>query len=152
MNHGMRRLAAASLLALGISIGVKGALDATYAAPLSQTQATASPVGTATIANFRSINMTAARVGGDMVVNLTATGFPARTALVVSLAVPNGGGELQVATGTTDARGSGALTFKMPATWPNGEPVSENAVLVTVKTADGSVKVAATLTFVRAGR
>jgi hypothetical protein len=77
-------------------------------------------------------------------VAVTGSGFPAETQVSVRLGPPSIGATPQsYGDATTDAYGRFALSFTMPAHWPDGTPITETDLVVVVLNEDGSVKASA---------
>ncbi|MBW7883947.1 MAG: hypothetical protein H3C34_15160, partial [Caldilineaceae bacterium] len=85
--------------------------------------------------------------GPGTLVTVSGSGFPRNTVVNVYLATldaQTGGGPLQsYAGGKTDGEGRFTVTFGIPATWPNGSPVSQDRLVVTAATDGFSVEVSA---------
>jgi hypothetical protein len=74
-------------------------------------------------------------------VAVTGSGFPAETLVSVRLGPPSVGASPQsYGDAITGADGTVALSFTMPAHWPDGTPIAETDLVVVVLNQDGSVK------------
>ena len=82
--------------------------------------------------------------GPGTVVAVAGSGFPTETQVHARLGPPSVGATPQsYGDATTDADGSFALSFSMPAHWPDGTPIAETDLIVVVLNQDGSAKATA---------
>lgn len=75
--------------------------------------------------------------------------FLAQVEIVVRLGRSGSEPELIVANGRTDADGKAQIGFAMPRTWANGAPLTEQNLILSVTTPDGSFSRSANILFVR---
>jgi hypothetical protein len=88
--------------------------------------------------------------GPDTEVIVTGTDFPPATEVNVRLGPPDVGATPQsYGRAVTDAAGSFALSFVMPAQWPDGEVITETELVVVAINQDASVKATAPFHFVQ---
>lgn len=112
--------------------------------------ATATVAVTSTAVPVAAINP--ATGGAGTVVIITGSGFPANTlvnlhlgALVSALAAAET--PTVYASTTTDNVGAYQLTFTLPATWPDGTPLTNGRLVLLVATADFSAQASALFTY-----
>jgi hypothetical protein len=100
-----------------------------------------------------SLNPTSGVAG--TIVSVTGTGFPAGVNIGVYLSAFDeslGGGQpIRYATGRTDGSGRASLTITMPSNWPNGSPISQDRIVVTMARTDFSVSASAIFTYLSPG-
>ncbi|MEJ2597082.1 MAG: hypothetical protein P8Z00_02045, partial [Anaerolineales bacterium] len=75
--------------------------------------------------------------------------FPANTQVKAWLGLPGERANLLVASGQTNANGSAQLDFVMPDEWSDGSPLSEQELLLVVRSTDGSYSQSATIYYDR---
>jgi hypothetical protein len=73
--------------------------------------------------------------------------FPANTQVEALLGLPGESANLLVASGQTNENGSTQLNFVMPEKWQDGSPLSEQELLLVVRSADGSYHKSATIQY-----
>ncbi len=79
--------------------------------------------------------------GPDTLVALKGSGFPANTRVTVHLGPPNvGATPNSYGEALTDAQGNVMMTFKMPAAWPDGTPITEPKLIIVALVGQGEVK------------
>lgn len=79
--------------------------------------------------------------GSGTSVAVSGSGFPAETQVSVRLGPPSvGASPLSYGDATTDAYGRFALSFTMPAQWPDGTPITETDLVVVALNEDASTK------------
>lgn len=77
-------------------------------------------------------------------VSVRGSGFPPETRVSVRLGPPSvGATPHSYGDASTDADGGFALSFTIPAFWPDGTPITETDLIVVVLNQDGSVKATA---------
>jgi uncharacterized protein YgiM (DUF1202 family) len=69
---------------------------------------------------------------------VTLARYPASKSVVATLAVRGTSESVQIAVATIDANGSANFNFPMPFSWPDGTPLTQPNLLLTVNTTDGS--------------
>jgi len=74
--------------------------------------------------------------------------FPASKPISATLSTTGGGETVVVAGGQTDASGAASLNFAMPFNWPDGTPVNQTSLVLTVSTSDGAFSRRATISFI----
>jgi hypothetical protein len=81
------------------------------------------------------------RGGPGTSIAVSGSGFPAETQVSIRLGPPSvGATPLSYGDATTDGDGIFALSFTMPAHWPDGTPITETDLVVVVLNEDGSIK------------
>jgi uncharacterized protein YraI len=113
------------------------AIKEAYGGPYSQS---GQPASASTYSLYMSIN------GRQATINLGR--FPASTQIEAFLGQPNGSGNLLVASGQTNANGAAQLDFNVPETWQDGSPLSEQELLLVVRSVDGSFSQSAIIQYV----
>ncbi|MBK8048457.1 MAG: hypothetical protein IPK16_15875 [Anaerolineales bacterium] len=102
-----------------------------------------------------SIRLQPTAGGAGTPVTVSGGGFPAGVNIGVYLATldaPVGNGKLnRFAIGTTDNQGRYTMSFVMPGSWPNGSPVTQDKIVVTVATTDFAVMATATFNYYFSG-
>ncbi len=79
--------------------------------------------------------------GAGLEVRVRGSGFDANLPLVVRLGTPGvGAGERVYASGVTNGQGAIELTFIMPATWPDGRPITESSLIVLLGSEDDAAR------------
>lgn len=73
--------------------------------------------------------------------------FPANTQVEALLGLPGESANLLVASGQTNDNGSTQLDFVMPEKWQDGSPLSEQDLLLEVRSVDGSYRQSATIQY-----
>jgi hypothetical protein len=100
-----------------------------------------------------SLNPSAGVAG--TIVNVSGTGYPANVNVGVYLAALDTslatGEPVRYAAGRTDANGRVNLTLTMPSNWPNGAPISQDRVVVTLARTDFSVSASAVFNYLSPG-
>ncbi len=71
--------------------------------------------------------------------------FAASKDVIVSLSA--GGKHMNVASGATDSSGAAAFSFEIPRYWPDGSPLKESSLTLTVSAVDGSASRNASITY-----
>ncbi len=107
-----------------------------YGGPYSES---GQPANNSTYSLYMSIN------GRQATIDLGR--FPANTQVEALLGVPGESANLLVASGQTNDNGSAQLDFVMPEKWQNGSPLSEQELLLEVRSADGSYHKSATIQY-----
>ncbi len=88
--------------------------------------------------------------GPDTLVTLLGSGFPANTQVTIHLGPPNvGATPNSYAEATTDGSGNLKLVFRMPATWPDGMPITEPKLIIGALAGQGETKALAEFTYSR---
>ncbi|MEZ4726017.1 MAG: PA14 domain-containing protein [Caldilineaceae bacterium] len=131
---------------------------ATATAPITPTATATTPitptatvvVPTATPVPVATISPTTG--GAGTAVTVTGGGFPANTTVNVHLgALVAARAEAQTptvyATTTTDANGDYSVTFTMPATWPDGSPITDGELVVLIATESFGAQASALFTY-----
>ena len=89
------------------------------------------------------------------IVAVNGSGFPANVNVGVYLAALdasiNTGEPVRYAAGRTDGNGRASLSITMPSNWPNGAPISQDKVVVTLARTDFSVSASAVFNYLSAG-
>jgi uncharacterized protein YraI len=109
-----------------------------YGGPYSES---GQPASASTYSLYMSIN------GRQATINLGR--FPANTQVTAWLGLPGERANLLVASGQTNANGSAQLDFVMPDEWSDGSPLSEQELLLVVRSTDGSYSQSATIYYDR---
>lgn len=79
--------------------------------------------------------------GAGLEVRVRGSGFDANLPVVVKLGTPGvGAGERVYASGVTNGQGAIELMFIMPATWPDGRPITESSLIVLLASEDDAVR------------
>jgi hypothetical protein len=112
---------------------VKGA----YGGPYNQS---GPPASASTFSLYMSIN------GRQATINLGR--FPADTPIEALLGRPGESANLLVASGQTNANGAAQLDFSLPEAWQNGALLSEQELLLVVRSVDGSFSQSATIQYI----
>ena len=99
-----------------------------------------------------TINLQPGSASAGTSVTASGAGFPANTNLNLYLGAPNAqpggrGSEYVYATTTSDVNGNYNMTFRAPSQWPDGTPITDTRLIVTVANGDFSVQISATLTY-----
>ncbi len=106
---------------------------------------TSTPTVTATPVPFATVNPTTGGTGTT--VTLSGGGFAANTTVNVHLGALVNAAAVDVphvyATTTTDSNGNYSVSFVLPATWPDGSPVTAGQLVVLVATEDFSAQASA---------
>jgi hypothetical protein len=77
----------------------------------------------------------------NTIVRVQGVGFPPGARVTIRLGVPEvRAGQAGYAEGSSDAAGAIDLTFTLPETWPDGQPVVEPILDVIAATADGATR------------
>jgi uncharacterized protein YraI len=113
------------------------AIKEAYGGPYSQS---GQPASASTYSLYMSIN------GQQATINLGR--FPANTQVDAFLGQPDGGADLLVASGQTNASGAAQLDFNMPDAWQDGSPINEQELQLTVRSTDGSFSQSATIQYI----
>jgi hypothetical protein len=108
-----------------------------YGGPYGQS---GEPASGSTYSLYMSIN------GRQATINLGR--FPANTQIEALLGPAGGGANLQVARGQTNANGAAQLEFSLPEAWQDGTPLSEEELLLVVRSLDGSFSQSATIQYI----
>lgn len=108
-----------------------------YGGPYSQS---GEPASGSTYSLYMSIN------GRQATINLGR--FPANTQIEALLGPAGEGANLQVARGETNANGAAQLDFSLPEVWQDGAPLSEQELLLVVRSLDGSFSQSATIQYI----
>ena len=108
-----------------------------YGGPYSQS---GEPASGSTYSLYMSIN------GRQATINLGR--FPANTQIEALLGPAGEGAYLQVARGQTNANGAAQLEFNLPEAWQDGTPLSEEELLLVVRSLDGSFSQSATIQYI----
>jgi uncharacterized protein YraI len=103
------------------------AIKEAYGGPYSQS---GQPTSASTYSLYMSIN------GRQATINLGR--FPANMPIEAFLGQPGGSANLLVASGQTNANGAAQLDFSLPEEWQDGSPLSEQELLLVVRSVDGS--------------
>jgi len=74
----------------------------------------------------------------DNQAEVNVAGFPSHKVIIVSLGTPGNHSDITLGKGKTDNNGNTNLSFQMPNKWSNGELVTEQDLILTVSTEDGS--------------
>lgn len=107
-----------------------------YGGPYSES---GQPASASTYSLYMSIN------GRQATINLGR--FPANTQVKAWLGLPGENANLLLTSGQTNANGSAQLDFVMPEKWQDGSPLSEQELLLVVRTLDGSYSQNATILY-----
>ena len=98
-----------------------------------------------------TLRLSPATASGGTAVTASGAGFPASTVLNLYLASPDAqhgtGAETVYATTSTDVTGNYSMSFAAPRQWPDGTPIENTTLIVTVANRDFSVQISATLGF-----
>ncbi len=135
----------------GISFMTDGAAPANNPQPaavatLPATQAPAAASAPTPDQPTATIEPASGRAGLE--VRVRGSGFPANTPLVVRLGRPGvGAGERVYASGVTNGQGAIDLTFIMPATWPDGRPITESSLVILLASEDEAVRALADFSY-----
>lgn len=105
-----------------------------YGGPYSES---GQPASASTYSLYMSIN------GRQATINLGR--FPANTQVKAWLGLPGKNANLLLTSGQTNANGSAQLDFSLPETWQDGSPLSEQELLLVVRTLDSSYSQSATI-------
>ncbi len=96
-----------------------------------------------------TIWLTPERGGASTGVRVEGAGFPPNLLLALYVSLPNAGyGPNDYLTFVSDATGAFRVAFELPATWPDGRPITQPQLIVITSTEDGRVKALAPLTYV----
>jgi hypothetical protein len=122
------------------------------ATPIPTATSSAPPTSTPTPARNAFVEVTPRTGSGNAQVTLRGGGFPANTTVNVHLgtfdAQFGGGGEpARYGSAITDNSGNFTLSFTLPATWPDGSPVTPGPLLILVATEDLSRQASAVLDY-----
>jgi uncharacterized protein YraI len=112
-------------------------LKEAYGGPYSQS---GQPASASTYSLYMSIN------GRLATINLGR--FPADTQIEALLGQPGESANLLVATGQTNADGAAQLDFSLPVEWQDGSPLTEQELLLVVRSLDGSFSQSATIQYI----
>jgi uncharacterized protein YraI len=108
-----------------------------YGGPYSQS---GEPASGSTFSLYMSIN------GRQATINVGR--FPANTQIEAFLGRSGESANLLVASGQTNANGAAQLDFSLPEEWRDGSPLSEQELLLVVRSLDGSFSQSATIQYV----
>ena len=100
-----------------------------------------------TVAPNPAVTLSPTAGNAGTLVTVTGTGYPANVNVGVHLAALDAsvgsGDSFRYATGRSDSSGRVTLSFVMPATWPNGAPIMQSQIVVTLARLDFSVSASA---------
>ena len=89
------------------------------------------------------------------IVGVSGSGFPANVNVGIYLAALDTsiatGEPIRYAAGRTDANGRATLSITMPSNWPNGAPIEQDKVVVTMARTDFSVSASAVFSYLSPG-
>jgi hypothetical protein len=89
------------------------------------------------------------------IVTVNGSGFPANVNVGIYLAALDAsvatGDPIRYAAGRTDANGRATLSITMPSNWPNGAPIAQDKVVVTMARTDFSVSASAVFNYLSPG-
>jgi hypothetical protein len=108
-----------------------------YGGPYSQS---GEPANGSTYSLYMSIN------GRQATINLGR--FPANTQIEARLGRSGESASLLVASGQTNANGAAQLEFSLPNQWQDGSPLSEQELLLVVRSLDSSYSQSATIQYI----
>ena len=93
--------------------------------------------------------------GAGTIVAVSGSGFPANVNVGIYLAALDTsiatGEPVRYAAGRTDANGRATLSITMPSNWPNGAPIAQDKVVVTMARTDFSVSASAVFSYLSPG-
>jgi len=119
------------------------------ATPVPTVPPTPTATATATSVPFATINPPAGDAG--TAVTVTGGGFPANTTVNVHLGALVNAAAVAApyvyATTMTDGNGDYAVTFSMPATWPDGSPITAGQLVLLVATEDFTAQASVLFTY-----
>lgn len=125
---------------------------ATATTPPTATPTTVPPTVTATATPVPVAAVAPTTGGAGTTVTLQGGGFPANTTVNVHLgalvaAAAEAAAPHVYATTQTDDNGNYSVSFALPATWPDGSPVTAGQLVIVVATADFAAQASAVFTY-----